>query len=668
MGIAGSFTVTASGFPAPTLSESSATSLASLGLSFDPSTGVLSGTPAPNTGGTYDLGFTASNGIGSNATQDFSLDIDQPPTITSTDNTTFVDGVPGTFTVTATGVPTPTLSESGTLPIGVTFDASTGVLSGTPDTTDPGGVYTVSFSASNGVAPDATQSFFLVVNQPPAITSADNTTFVHGVLGTFTVTATGTPPPTLSESGTLPIGVTFDASTGVLGGTPDTTDPGGTYTVSFSASNGVGADATQSFVLVVDQPPAITSADNTTFVDEVPGTFTVTATGTPPPTLSESSATSLFSLGLSFDASTGVLSGTPGSNAGGTYALILTASNGIGSNATQDFSLTIDQPPAITSVAKTTFVNGVSGSFTVTATGVPTPTLSESGTLPSGVTFDASTGSLSGTPPANAVGLYSLAFTASNGVGTVATQDFVLSVVSPTIATTTTLSSSPNPSVSGQPVTFTATVTPASGTFDDGGTVTFEIDGDPSTAVTQALNNGTATYIDSALVAGDHSAQATFSGDTNFSGSSGSLSGIQVVNQLLTAPTNLVVTGVTTTSIAFSWTDNASGATDYEVQEAVAGSTNFAPMTGSPFGPGTTNATATGLTSGTVYQFEVRAVAATGPSAWLLSADIETLVSTATSLSADPNPLVLAQTSTNTVDQSNDVTFTATVTNTSGHE
>ena len=44
------------------------------------------------------------------------------------------------------------------------------------------------------------------------------------------------------------------------------------------------------------------------------------------------------------------------------------------------------------------FQTGQAGTFTVTASGFPAPTLSESGALPSGITFDAATGALSGTP------------------------------------------------------------------------------------------------------------------------------------------------------------------------------------------------------------------------------------------------------------------------------
>jgi hypothetical protein len=72
---------------------------------------------------------------------------------------------PGTFTVTATGLPTPSLALAGALPAGVTFDAATGVMAGTPA---PGtaGTYPLTITASNGVAPSATQPFTLTVLSP----------------------------------------------------------------------------------------------------------------------------------------------------------------------------------------------------------------------------------------------------------------------------------------------------------------------------------------------------------------------------------------------------------------------------------------------------------------------------------------------------------------------
>src|SRR5581483_10969839 len=253
-------------------------------------------------------------------------------------------------------------SESGTLPAGVTFSPSTGVLSGTP-VAGTGGTYPITFTASNGVAPNATQNFSLTVNQAPAITSANNTNFAVGTSGSFTVTTTGFPAPTLSQAGTLPSGITFNVATGVLSGTP-AAGTGGTYPITFTASNGVGTNATQSFTLTVNQAPAITSANSTTFTAGTAGSFTVTATGFPAPTLGQ---TGTLPAGISFNAASGVLGGTPAANTGGNYALTFTAANGVGSNSSQSFTLTINQAPAITSPNNTTFVIGAAGSFTFTA-------------------------------------------------------------------------------------------------------------------------------------------------------------------------------------------------------------------------------------------------------------------------------------------------------------
>jgi hypothetical protein len=53
------------------------------------------------------------------------------------------------------------------------------------------------------------------------------------------LTASGTPDPSFGESGRLPVGLTFNSSTGLLYGTPakGTT---GTYNITFSASNTAG--------------------------------------------------------------------------------------------------------------------------------------------------------------------------------------------------------------------------------------------------------------------------------------------------------------------------------------------------------------------------------------------------------------------------------------------
>ncbi len=437
VGGAGNFTVTTTGSPTPSLSESGALPTGVTFTNNGNGTATLRGTPGSGTAGTYSLTFTASNGVGTPATQSFTLTVNQAPVFTSANSTTFAVGTAGTFTVATTGTPTPSLSESGTLPTGVTFTNNgngTATLGGTPGS-GAGGTYSLTFTASNGVGTPATQSFTLTVNQAPVFTSANGTTFAVGTAATFTVTTTGTPTPSLSESGTLPTGVTFTNNgngTATLSGTPGSGTTG-TYSLTLTASNGVGIPATQSFTLTVNQGLTFTSANSTTFTVGTAGTFTVTTTGTPTPSLSESGA---LPTGVTFTNNgngTATLSGTPTSGSGGTYSLTFTATNGVGTPAIQSFTLTVNQGPTFTSGNSITFTVGTAGTFTVTTTGTPTPSMSASGTLPTGVTFSNNgngTATLSGTPGSGTAGTYSLTFTASNGVGTPASQPFTLTVTS----------------------------------------------------------------------------------------------------------------------------------------------------------------------------------------------------------------------------------------------
>ena len=127
---------------------------------------------------------------------------------------------------------------------------------------------------------------------------------------------------------------------------------------------------------------------------------------------------------------TATLSGTPDPGTTGVYTLTFTAANGVLPNATQTFTLTVNQGPAITSANSATFTIGVAGSFTVTTSGVPAPTVTIGGVaLPANLMFADNgngTGTLSGTPAAGTEGTYALTFTATNGVGPAATQAFTL--------------------------------------------------------------------------------------------------------------------------------------------------------------------------------------------------------------------------------------------------
>jgi hypothetical protein len=110
VGVARSFTVTAAGAPAPTLSEIGPVTPPS-GVTFTAASGLLAGTPAPNTVGSYALQFKASNGVQPDATQNFTLIVNPassgPATLTFTDSpcASFVlGGAPPTQTLTCADV------------------------------------------------------------------------------------------------------------------------------------------------------------------------------------------------------------------------------------------------------------------------------------------------------------------------------------------------------------------------------------------------------------------------------------------------------------------------------------------------------------------------------------------------------------------------------------
>jgi Bacterial Ig domain/Right handed beta helix region/Immunoglobulin I-set domain len=225
----------------------------------------------------------------------------QAPAITSADNATFKVGTAGTFTVTTTGFPTNAsmaITETGALPGNLTFtnnNDGTATLAGTPNA-GTGGTYSISIKASNGIAPDATQSFTLTVQEGPTITSADHTTFAEGSAGTFTVTTTGFPTgPSMSitRTGNLPAGVTFvnnNDGTATLSGTPGPLT-GGTYPFTIGANNGVTATVNQNFVLTVvgitpSPTPTATATATATPTATATATPTATATATATPTAS----------------------------------------------------------------------------------------------------------------------------------------------------------------------------------------------------------------------------------------------------------------------------------------------------------------------------------------------------------------------------------------------
>jgi PKD repeat protein len=234
-GVAYSYNVEATGAAPLTFSLDVAPS----GMTIDASTGLISWTPT--TAGTYDVTVRATNGVGSD-TQSFQIEVvtvATAPAITSTPNTAGTTGSAYSYQVTATGSPAPTFSLS-VAPSGMTIDASTGLISWTPTTA---GTYDVTVVATNGVSPDATQSFQIVVVDPIVITSSPVVAGMAGSAYSYQVTASGSPAPTFSLS-TAPSGMTINSTTGLVSWPSPVA---GLHNVTVVATNGAAPDASQSF-------------------------------------------------------------------------------------------------------------------------------------------------------------------------------------------------------------------------------------------------------------------------------------------------------------------------------------------------------------------------------------------------------------------------------------
>ena len=201
-------------------------------------------------------------------------------------------------------------------------------------------------------------------------------TVILGQAATFTAAASGTPTPTVQWQVSTNGGNSFIFIAGATATTysfvPTLAQSGNRYRAVFS--NFGGSSTTSAATLTVNQAPAVATASSATFTVGSSGTFNVTATGTPTPTLTKTGA---LPSGVTFvdnHNGTATLSGTPAAGTGGTYAISITAANGVNPDASQAFTLTVNQAPAVTSQpTNQTVTFGQTASFSAAASGSRPP-------------------------------------------------------------------------------------------------------------------------------------------------------------------------------------------------------------------------------------------------------------------------------------------------------
>ena len=263
------------------------------------------------------------------------------PVISSAGTATAQVGQPFTYQITGINHPV-TFTASG-LPSGLTVDTTTGAITGTP--TAPG-TSNATISATNAGGTGISTLAITVLPATPVITSATAANAQSGAAFTYQITATNTPTG-FTASG-LPAGLSVDATTGAITGTPSAS---GASTVTITATS-TGGTGSATLALTVDPAlPVVTSATTLTGQVGVAITYQITASNDP----TAYSATDLPA-GLTF--SNGVVSGTP--TTAGTVVMTVTATN-ISGTATATITVTIAPAAAGNATGNVTTGSGSSG-------------------------------------------------------------------------------------------------------------------------------------------------------------------------------------------------------------------------------------------------------------------------------------------------------------------
>ncbi|QTE28058.1 RCC1 domain-containing protein [Pengzhenrongella sicca] len=216
------------------------------GLTLNGSTGLIAGTPT--TAGTASFTVRVTNAFGA-ATAAYTLQVTAgvAPKITTAGPPAGMTKLAYSFAVKASGTAPMTYSVSvGSLPVGLTLNSSTGIISGTP-TTAGSKSFTVRVANAWGTT-SAAYTMTVTAGAAPKMTSAAPPAATVRVAYSYRVTASGTTPLTFSVStGKLPAGLALNSSTGVISGTPTTS---GTSSFTIRATNAWGTASVAQTLMV----------------------------------------------------------------------------------------------------------------------------------------------------------------------------------------------------------------------------------------------------------------------------------------------------------------------------------------------------------------------------------------------------------------------------------
>lgn len=390
---------------------------------------TLYSTVINTSGGTATISFTGA-GVGANtlniSTSSFP---DATLGVAYTQNLT---GIGGSTPYTWSWAP---LLPSTQLPPGLTLSGSQ--ITGTPSLT---GTYSFVITLTDGASSKATANLTLNVTSVTISTTSlkqwtQGVEYGNGVAQVLTGTTTsGTTLSWSISNGNLPPGITLSTN-GAFSGVPT---QAGTFTFTVKATDGDNQSSTKDLSISINPAPAIL---NTSLPDgSIGSTYNQTIArngGTAP--LAWSIKSGSLPSGLLLDNTAGIITGVPSSS--GTSSFTIQVTDATGKSVSQDLSVTINSALLVTtsSLPLATINSAYSQSLAAAGGRVPYSWSVTTGALPTGLTLNANTGIISGTP--TTAGNYDIIITVKDADNITATSTLSIMVVNSSVLKNASLTS-----------------------------------------------------------------------------------------------------------------------------------------------------------------------------------------------------------------------------------